>query len=270
MATTARLNSSEQQHEISARVQEYCDLVVEAGLVNKLEKIRLALEKKNAPVLCDRDVRRDALLHAITVGDVKLFGWLLDLDDYTKMDPPRLAELLEHAIKSKKEDMAVYLLEHTHVDMTSDKAYDLMRLAAASGMVKVVHYFIMCGEIEYSKLDRDGWDLLCHAASRGQIDMLIYLIKKMGMGYKVHLSYGNNGQLLHIAALYGQLDAVKWLVEEAKADVFAVDKWGARAENYARAFCKQDMVEYLTGKRLQPLPSKVCRQSLPYIIQSVN
>ena len=261
MAITGRL-SSPKERQGPPIFEEYCDLVVKAGLEGKLEVLRASLWKKDAPVSYSKGVRTHALSHAVTLNDVKLMRWLLKLDDDTRMDPFRLANLLKHAIVLEKEQVAVYFLRETRARMSREHSYEFIRLAAASGMVKVVDYFIKCDGIDHRKLDGNGWDLACHAVYKGQIGMLTYLIET-GILYDVGRSYGENGrQLLHIAALNGQLEAVKWLVEEAKADIFAVDEGGKTAEMCAMSINSHDIVDYLVGKRLELPPPKVCMQSL--------
>jgi len=91
--------------------------------------------------------------------------------------------------------------------------------------------------------DKWGWMPLRLVAMNGHLDALKFLVKEAGANVELKDSpsiFSPGGRtLLSCAAEAGHLEVVKWLVEEGGADVESKDKWGKTALDLARQGMKE-------------------------------
>lgn len=86
--------------------------------------------------------------------------------------------------------------------------------------------------------------LLCNAAQYGPVEVLDYLIE---LGYDdIEEAVSNGRTPLHVAAIAGRLDAVKWLVEKG-ANINNLDSFGTTPVEMARKNNHQDIADFFSN-----------------------
>ena len=84
------------------------------------------------------------------------------------------------------------------------------------------------------------------AAVEGDLDQVKYLVQTNPAS--VNTTNIKGATPVYLAAMYGRHEVVKYLVEEAEADAFIKDKWGFTAFHWIATWGWLDVVKYLAEK----------------------
>ncbi|KAL3076185.1 hypothetical protein niasHT_038811 [Heterodera trifolii] len=189
------------------------------------------------------------------------------------------------ASKKRKWDIVRYLIEKgVKVDQTNAKGISPLHLACIDGHLEIVKLLVEVGKADIEKAEADsviGWSPLMVASNIQKWDIFRYLIEKganidhtdnnglsiihylvdnnnfdeckilIDKGVNVNQKTADNllrSTPLHLACKTGQLEIVKLLVEEGKADIEIANSDGDTALKLAKAKKKDDVVHYLVEK----------------------
>ncbi|KAL3120895.1 hypothetical protein niasHT_004526 [Heterodera trifolii] len=187
------------------------------------------------------------------------------------------------ASKKRKFDIAYYLIEKgAKVDRANAKGISPLLSACIDGHLEIVKLLVEVGKADIEKADSViGWSPLMVASNIQKWDIFRYLIEKgantdhtdnnglsiihylvdnnnfdeckflIDKGVNVNQKTADNllrSTPLHLACENGQLEIVKLLVEEGKADIEIANSDGDTALKLAKAKKKDDVVHYLVEK----------------------
>lgn len=119
-----------------------------------------------------------------------------------------------------------------------------VQVGGEEGML-IVKYLIEECEVNPAITDKVGYTALQIATFLWELDILKYLIERGG---DKNIKHEDGITLLHFAALEGDTECVKYLVEECKLDVSAQDKDGGLPLHYAASNGNIDCMLYLIKK----------------------
>ena len=195
-------------------VESQADLhdIIRYGDINQL---RVALKKKYNPL--DKDVDGYTALHIAA-----LYGKL---------------ELIKHLIEE----------EQLYPTVPGHKKASPLIVAAGSGNHSIVKYFIEEQHIDPSAdRDEDGYLAIHRACQKSMLSVVKYLFEKtkeicLMEATDIFSDFTKDDTaLLHIAALSGNIDTVKYFTEECKCDTNLLNKAGRTALFYA---CQNGNIE---------------------------
>lgn len=146
-------------------------------------------------------------------------------------------------------EMAELLIAHgASMEMKDSYGWTPLMVAAAYGHSRVVEILLNAGA-DMTQADGNGWTAAHCAASAGSPTTLI-LLKSHGADLLCKTALKSSP--LHIAAGLGQLDAVRYLLEECKSPVNAKDESGWTPLMHAAALGQPDVVEFLLNAGADP------------------
>ena len=191
--------------------------IVRHGDINQL---RVALKQKYNPL--DKDVHGYTALHiAALYGKLELMKHLIEEEQlYPTVLGPKKATPLIVATGNGNLSIVKYLIEEQHIDPSADR-------------------------------DEDGYLAIHRACQKSKLGVVKYLFEKTKevslMEAKDILSIltKDDTALLHIAALSGNIDTVKYFTEECKCDTDLVNKAGRTALFHACQNGNLEVVKYL-------------------------
>ena len=202
-------------------VESRADLhdIIRHGDINQLKS---ALKKKYNPL--DKDVHRYTALHiAALYGKLELMKHLIEEEQlYLTVPGPKKATPLIVAAGSGNLSIVKYLIEEKHIDPSADR-------------------------------DEDGYLAIHRACQKSKLSVVKYLLEKtkevIYSRMKITDIFSDftkdDTALLHIAALSGNIDTVKYFTEECKCDTDFVNKAGRTALFYACQSRNLEVVKYL-------------------------
>lgn len=151
-------------------------------------------------------------------------------------------------------DMVRFLVE-AEADVNSsnpDNNETALRFAIRGGRIEVIAYLVEVGEADIS------FQEIIYAIKLGNvdIDVIEYLASQVN-NIDEQDAFGSSA-LMH-AALYGEMDTVKFLVEEAGANIHLKDSENASAIIYAVEGGYTDIADYLIEKGTEGFVRFICR-----------
>ena len=199
-------------------VESQADLhdIIRYGDINQL---RAALKKKYNPL--DKDVNGYTALHiAALYGKLELMKHLIEEEQlYPTVQGPKKATPLIVAARNGNLSIVKYLIEEQHIDPSADRD--------------------------------DGYLAIHRACQNSKLSVVKYLLEKSTevclMEAKDILSdfTQDDTALLHIAALSGNIDTVKYFTEECKCDTNLLNEAGRTALFHACQNGNLEVVKYM-------------------------
>ena len=198
-------------------VESQADLhdIIRHGDINQL---RVALKKKHNPL--DKDVDGYTALHiAALYGKLELMKHLIEEEQlYPTVPGPKKATPLIVAAGSGNLSIVKYLIEEQHIDPSADR-------------------------------DEDGYLAIHRACQKSKLSVVKYLFEKTKEVCMMNTTdifsdcTEEDTALLHIAALSGNIDTVKYFTEECKCDTNLLNEAGRTALFHA---CQSGNLEVVT------------------------
>ena len=119
-----------------------------------------------------------------------------------------------------------YLIEENRFDPAAknDEGLGALQFAAAGKHVEIVDFLLKCNPNQViNEISDSGFNSLHRAAISGSLDTIKLLLSKKGSQDGVDLSVeckAHNGcSVLHLAAQYGKIEIIQYLVEEFNAGI---------------------------------------------------
>ena len=143
------------------------------------------------------------------------------------------------AFQEQSFKVAEILLEHPQIktDIVSSRGETPLMLAALRGQEALVIKLVARG----AAVNKIGWSALHYAATSGQVRISAFLI---GAGADVNAESPNGTTPLMMAAMYGNSDTVKLLLESG-AEAYLRNDQGLSAEDFARKAGREDSVRLI-------------------------
>lgn len=148
-------------------------------------------------------------------GVVKYFTEVMHFDVNTQDDSGQTPII--YAVKSGNTLAVNYLLEAgANLEAKDDDGATAFHVAIEKADANMVRYFVETLHCDIRSTGSLKRTPLMYAAQSGSLEKIKYLLSS-GANFRARDAEGSTA--LHLAALYGQLDVVKYLVEVLKADV---------------------------------------------------
>ncbi len=119
----------------------------------------------------------------------------------------------------------------------------LLHAAVLNGDMNKVLYTLQTLNIDINTPNNDGETPIYYAVRRGNLRILSYLLKK-GSSF--------NDDLLHVAVWHGNLEVIKFLIDELKIDINARNKYGETPLHYAAKTNNEQLITYLLNRGANP------------------
>ncbi|MDR2991024.1 MAG: ankyrin repeat domain-containing protein [Burkholderiaceae bacterium] len=149
--------------------------------------------------------------------------------------PGLVMALLEGSLRAAK---ALADSPRLKVDETDANGQNALMMAAWAGQMDIAKELVDKG----AAVNKPGWTPLHYAASKGQVDMIRYLL---GLGADIDAGSPNGSTPLMIAAGYGSPESVKLLIESG-ADISKRNQLGLSALDIAKRYQRPDAIRLLT------------------------
>lgn len=237
-------------------------LTCSTGFAAKSNKKNLS--KKNAKVEQKTSVKNTVqddkavkmVLNAISSGDLETAKYLIE---ETKIDinsaDERGKTLLMKACCNTNLDLVKYLVENK-ADLTlKDKQnYNALMYAVEKSTLDIVRYlFEESDTINIEQLSKDQMGLLSLAIKNNDFRILRYLVESQN--FDITLSNEKGQTLAILAAGYGKLDSVKYLMDK-NANITAKDNNGNNILMYAAASGNLALVKYIVNSAVVDINEK--------------
>jgi len=186
-----------------------------------------------------------ALDTAVSRGKLEVVNWLVQ-ERGANITGTRYGgqTVLHIAAKAGQLEVAKWLVEHGQADCTvKDKdGRTVLRAASDAGHWGVVNWLVSRrADFPANEVQR----VLYAAVRTGQLEVIKWLVQEHGA--KLTVTRYDKMTILHIAAQAGQLEVVKWLVERGHADVTAKDLGGRTVLLTASDSGHWDVVKWLVA-----------------------
>lgn len=209
------------------------ELIVE-GDTDELK--RFLVESNLPPPTEGRPWDQLALLLAAEMGDEEMVCFLvLDLKVEATCTP-FIRTPLAAAIEEGHEDVAVFLIHEGKADLLYEiDEEDCTPLMKASffGLMDVVRALTSVSGCNLGWRDQDGMDAIAWAAKGDRVEVMSFLVDKMGGSNVIAVSYLNGDFLWHLAAAQGSNDVLKWLIRKIDPDLMLAGQEGLAPHHLA-------------------------------------
>mmetsp|Transcript_4085 Transcript_4085/g.6939 ORF Transcript_4085/g.6939 Transcript_4085/m.6939 type:complete len:2139 (-) Transcript_4085:201-6617(-) len=189
------------------------------------------------------------LHHAVDNGNIEMLMWLHEMQvDVNVVNSSGMTAVLV-AIEATPFDMDVlhYLVVEMGADINLNAPgnFTAMHAAANTGNIQAADFLYEMGMPNDEKTV-DGKTALMFACSQGHLELAKML---HGNGASLYTCGGKVDKLntsLHLAAQFGHLDIIQWLVEECRLNPSPRNSKNATPADFARAANKMDVFVWLT------------------------
>jgi ankyrin repeat protein len=141
------------------------------------------------------------------------------------------------------------------VDETNAADENALMMAAWTGQMDIAKALVAKG----AAVNKPGWAPLHYAATKGQLDMIRYLLL---LGANIDAGSPNGSTPLMMAAGYGSPEAVKLLIESG-ADIGKRNDLGLSALDFAKRYERPDAIKLLTQAEQFKAQGKVWTRRVP-------
>lgn len=197
---------------------------------------------QNGMDLDEVDYNGDTPLHiASRLGRLDIVKYLVhkkvkwDIQNLSNATP------FELAICQRQIPVIIFLAENTDVDVSSVRKSDVFKLIS-KGELETIKFLIRKGFV----LDLNNFGYMFYAINSGSIPMLQYLLDQ-GMNINITFttsSYGDGYNAINLASIHGNLDVVRFLVENG-IDLNAENPFHTTPLHEAVTYDNFSVVQYL-------------------------
>ncbi len=216
-------------------------------------KVEQKISVKN-PVQNDKAVKM--VLNAISNGDLETTKYLIEENniDINSTDENGKT-LLMKACCNTNLDLVKYLVENkADITKTDKKNYNALMYAVEKSTLDIVRYlFEESDTIKIEQLAKDHIGLLSLAIKNNDFRILRYLVESQN--FDITISNDKGQTLALLAAGYGKLDSVKYLIDK-DANITAKDNNGNNILMYAAASGNLSLVKYIVNAAIVDVNEK--------------
>ncbi|GAB5367671.1 hypothetical protein AAMO2058_001250800 [Amorphochlora amoebiformis] len=135
------------------------------------------------------------------------------------------------------------LVDHkANVKAVDNKGYGPLHLACLNGHLNMVKFLVESCKVDIKAVNEEGKTPLLVANGGGHVQVVRCLVE---LNADLETADSNGYKPLHLACSNRHLNLAKFLVEECKANIEAVNKQGETALSLAREGGKPDLVSYV-------------------------
>lgn len=192
----------------------------EAAASGDLQRVRSLFEQRYVDVDAEGEAGENALILAVKNDHLDVVRYLIQYcEAATRQDEEWGFDCLITAVESGNLRISRYLIDERKMDInTQDNGQGTIVIAHAirSGNQELVRYLALHDEIDLACGECD-YDALGFAASEGYLDMVKLLVEVIGMNPFQEVQtgrYTEKNDAIHEAISEGQVEVVKWLIEE--------------------------------------------------------
>ena len=169
---------------------------------------------------------------AALYGHLNLCETLKDKHDFDVHVPDCFGRTALHfSARSGSEELFKYFADMaSDIYLQTNDGKNCLHIATRKGHMDICKILITERNFDVHMADNDGWTALHYSAEKGDDELFTYFAK---MGINIHHKTNDGKDCLHIAALYGQIDLCKKLVDAENFDVHIADNEGWTALHYS-------------------------------------
>ena len=130
------------------------------------------------------------------------------------------------------------------INLKTNQGQNCLHIAALNGHINLCKTLIDKYKFDVHMADNEGWEALHFSAKNGNYQLLTYFV---AMGTNVLLKTNDGRNCLHIAALHGDLNLCKKLIDKHKFDFRVTDDGGWTALHFSAANGSYELFLYLYG-----------------------
>ena len=191
---------------------------------------------------------RNCLHIAALKGNLDLCKVLIDKRKFDVNSVDKIGRTALHcSAQGGNYELVIYFAHMgTDIDVKTNDGINCLHIAALEGNLDLCKVLIDKHKFDVNSVQKHGWTALHCSAQRGNYELVTYFAD---MGTDIHVKTNDGRNCLHIAALKGNLDLCKVLIDKHKFDVNSVDKIGwtalhcsAKSSNYELVTYFADMV----------------------------
>ena len=180
-----------------------------AALYGQFNLFKILIDKYNFDVCMSTDDGYTALHLSVANGSYEIFTYLVDIG--------------------------------TDINLKSNNGMNCLHIAAFYGHLKICKTLIEKYNFDVNIASNGGWTALHHSAATDNYELIRYVADK---GIAIDLSNDSGLNCLHIAALRGNLNLCKILIDEHNFDVHLSDKQGWTALHQSARYGSYELVCY--------------------------
>lgn len=173
------------------------------------------------------EYRHSAIYHAVDIGDMDMLKFLVkkgakvneEYITYTTASGKTGTNVLDRAISRRHLETVKFLVEEAGADVNMKLTGDsLLASAAGRGLLDILKYLIKKGANVHETLNGVSGSTLAAASFYGNLDTVRFLVEEMGVDPNTPLESGNYGSVLAIAS---SIPVIEYLAKSAGANVNA-------------------------------------------------
>ena len=232
--------------EVDVNEKDWDELtaLITAASAGHADIVKLLI-KKGADVNASDKDGITALMEASIMGHTKIVDLLIDAGAEIDFKSNSQVTALWLASGENKIDVMKHLLKkHADPSATRSDGITALMTASVAGHVDAVKILLQ-NDADPRAVDADGLTALMNAAENGSVNVLRELIKAAGEDSYVNTMSTTGFNALIIGSAHGHSEVVKFLINEANADVNLVHDNKVTSLMYAAASGKVDTMKVL-------------------------
>jgi ankyrin repeat protein len=186
----------------------------------------------------------DSYFKSIEIDDVAGVKKSLEFKDLSVNTLSKYGDApLPFAVKSSSYKVFKYLLQIPDINVNFENSHseNALMLCALNGDLESVKYLV---EVMGAEIEKDGWTPLHYAATKGNLNVVEYLVAKEA---DVNVESPNKLTPLMLAAKYGYIRVVKFLLDH-EADLSMTNYQGQTAIDLAAAANQKEIADGLKSR----------------------
>ena len=196
-----------------------------------------------ADILLKLNDGRNCLHIAALNGDLNLCKMLIDKHKVDlRMTDNKGCTAVHYSSQSGNYELVAYFVEMgADIHLKTDDGRTGLHIAARKGHLNLCKMLIDKHKVDLHITDNEGWTAVHCSSQSGNYELVAYFVE---MGADIHLKTDDGRNCLHIAALNGDLNLCKMLIDKHKVDLHMTDNKGCTAVHYSAPSGNYELVAY--------------------------
>ena len=192
------------------------------------------------------DDGRNCLHIAALNGDLNLCKMLIDKHKFDlHMTDNKGCTAVHYSLPSGNYELVAYFVEMgADIHLKTDVGRNCLHIAALNGDLNLCKMLIDKHKVDLHMTDNEGATAVHCSAQSGNYELVAYFAG-MGADIRLKTNYGTN--CLHIAALKGDLNICKMLINKHKVDLDMTANHGFTAVHCSARYGNYELVAYFVG-----------------------